>query len=273
MDYVLNKEAIVLYVNWLRSKNLSINTIDVYTKLIMQWQVYLNGREPTKTIVLYFINEYAENHKPRTVRLMMASIISFFKFERRWKLIKECEQIKLPSSQYNLKSTIKFNEFNKVRDSIVLNKWKTERDWLIFSFLFYTGIRISELIQVKKTDIFEKNKLIIRGKGNKQRIVYLNDYLVKRLKHWNHNRIAITSSNKTLTTKQINIIIKTLSIKYFDKYMTAHGLRRSYATNLLRSNVNIEIVRRILGHSDINTTSKYIQYTDDEIIDVLRKSN
>ncbi len=263
----------MIYEHWLKNKNLSANTIDVYTKLIMQWQLYLNGRTPTKSIVVNYINEYALNHKPRSVRLMMASIISFFKFENRLKLIKECEDIKLPTTQYNLRSTIKFDEFNLVFKQIKPNNWKEKRNWLIFSFLFYTGLRVNELLQFNKLNIFEGNKFLVKGKGNKQRIVYLNEYLLKELSDWEFNRITITKSNSLLSTKQINLIVRDLSFKYFDKYITPHGLRRSYATNLLRANVNLEVVRRILGHNNINTTSKYIQFTDDEIIDMIKLVN
>ncbi len=262
----------MLYTNWLKDKNLSPNTIIIYNKLYMQWAIYLNGRTPTKNIVLEYINDYAKKHKPRSVRLMMATIISVFKYERRWKLIKECQEIKLPTFQYNLKSTIRFDEFNLINKSIQFHNWRERRNWLIFSFLFYTGLRVSELIQFNKANIFEGNKVLIQGKGNKQRIIYLNDWLVKELKQWPYNRIPITSSAKLLSTKQINHIIRQTSLKYFNKYITPHGLRRSYATNLLRSHVDIEVVRRILGHSDINTTSKYIHYTDDEIIDILSKA-
>ena len=121
-----------------------------------------------------------------------------------------------------------------------------------------------------KKDIYDNNKYRILGKGNKIRTIYLNDYLVSLLDNWKPNRIAISKNNKLLTIKQINIIIKKLSSTYFNKLLTPHSLRRSFATNLLKSNINIEIVRRTLGHSNINTTSRYIQYTDDEILNEIK---
>ncbi len=260
------------YTNWLEYKNLSPNTVCVYSKMVMQWQLFLNGRTPTKALVVKFISDYSLNHKARSVRLMYAVIMSFFKFEKRYKLIGECGDIKLPSTQFNLKSTITLHQYNKVKKTINCESWKQERDWIIFSFLFYTGLRVSELLQFKKSDIQETNKLLIKGKGNKYRMIYLNSYLISLLDKWNLNRITVSSTNNLLSTKQINIIIKEVSLKYFNKIITPHGLRRSYATNLLRSNVNIEIVRKILGHSNINTTSKYIQYTDDEMIEILSKA-
>ena len=258
------------YTKFLNNKNLSSNTITVYSKLSMQWLIYLNGREPNKSLVVSFINDYALTHKPRSVRLMYACIISFLKYEKRWKLIQDCSDIKLPSTQYNLKTTIRLDEYNKIKNKVKLQTWNDRRNWLLFSFLFYTGVRVSELTSIKKTDIYESNKLLIRGKGNKYRIIYLNEYLLSLIAQWNYNYISVSKANKLLTTKQINVIVKNVADKYFHKYITAHGLRRSYATNLLRSDVNLEVVRRILGHSNINTTSKYIQYTDEEIVEILK---
>ncbi len=74
-----------------------------------------------------------------------------------------------------------------------------------------------------------------------------------------------------ISIKQINSIIKRLSRKYFQKEITPHGLRRSYATNLLKNNVNIEVVKQTLGHTNINTTSRYIQITEEDIINEINK--
>ncbi|WPL38898.1 tyrosine-type recombinase/integrase [Malacoplasma iowae] len=258
------------YETWLKNKNLSKNTINVYLKNYDLWKKYLNDKKPNKTLFTKYIKTYSRTHKPRSVRLLYSSILSIFRFEKRWKLLNECKDIHLPKEEVEIKPVISLDHYKKVLFDIQLTNWFQKRDWLIFSFLFLTGTRVSELLIFNKKDIYDNNKYRILGKGNKIRTIYLNDYLVSLLDNWKPNRIAISKNNKILTIKQINIIIKKLSSTYFNKLLTPHSLRRSFATNLLKSNINIEIVRRTLGHSNINTTSRYIQYTDDEILNEIK---
>ncbi len=257
------------YKKYLNNRNLSKNTIQAYMYNYERWMKYLNERTASKTLIVKFIQDYQKLHKPRSVQQMYATIISVLRFEKKFKLINECSDIRLPSAQFSPKRTIKIDEFNKVKDTIDLSNWYSKRNWLIFSFLFYTGVRVSELTKINKKDI-KDNVIEIRGKGNKTRVIYITDYLIELLDSWDHDKIAVKRDGKVINTKQINYIIKDMSIKYFGFELTPHGLRRSYATNLLRSNVNIEIVRRVLGHTSINTTSRYIQYNDDEVLNEIQ---
>lgn len=259
------------YKNWLKNKNLSKNTLIAYLSNYDKWNTYLNGRKPNKTLIVKYLNDYGKNHKPRSIRLMYSSIISILRFQKKWKLVEECRDIKLPSIQHSIRSVINICEFKEANSRMKIMNWFDQRDWLIFNTLLFTGMRVSELMRFNKKDIYDNNKFLIKGKGDKYRVIYLNNFLLDQLLNWKSNRIAISKKGKVLTTKQINIIVKRISKQYFDKHITPHGLRRSYATNLLKSNINLEIVRRNLGHSNINTTSRYIQYTDDEIISELSK--
>ncbi len=201
---------------------------------------------------------------------MYASILSFFKFEKRWKLINEIRDIRMPSTQTYIRTTISFEEFRNKYESLNITKWKDKRNWLIFMTLLHTGIRVSELYQFNKSKI-NCNKLEIKGKGKKYRVVYIDKFLINNLKSWKPNKVCINKNGTNLTYKEIYTIIKKMSLEFFNKNMTPHDLRRSYATNLNKSSVNIHVIQRILGHSDINTTSSYFQYTDDEILHELSR--
>ena len=258
------------YKNWLKNKNLSKNTLIAYLSNYERWISYLNGRKPNKAIIVKYLNIHSKTHKPSSTRLMYSAIISSLRFERKWRLVEECRDIKLPSIQFSVRNVISLEEFKYVRSKIIFNDWFEERDWLIFCTLLFTGMRVTELTRFSRRGIYDGNKFLVKGKGNKYRVIYLNCYILELLSKWKWNKICISRENEILTTKQINIIIKRISKKYFNKYITSHGLRRSYATNLLRSDINIEIVRRILGHSNVNTTSKYIQYTDQEVLNTIK---
>ena len=253
------------YVTYLKNKNLSKNTIEIYSKNYKFWKTYIGNKTPTKRIFVGFIREYEKKHKAASVHLLYSSVISCLKFEKRWKLVNECRDIKLPTSESRLRTVISLEEFYKIANNINLDDWHDKRDWMIFCFMFQTGVRVSELIKIDLTKI-ENNKLCISGKGKKTRIIYINNYLNELLKNWKYKKIAISKKRKSITSKQVNILIKRLTLKYFDKCLTSHGLRRSFATNMLKSNINLEVVRRTLGHANINTTSRYIQYTDDDIL-------
>lgn len=259
------------YKNYLKNKNLAQSTINIYINQYEKWYLYLGDKKPNKTLFVKYINNYAKNHQPNSVHLLYSSLISIFKFERKWKLINQCKDIKLPKTQRINRKVISLNEYEIIRNSIIFNNKIEKRNWIIFSFLFLTGVRVSELLEFNKNRIYEENKLKIKGKGNKVRVIFLTKYLQELLSSWKANRIAINSKNKLITIKQINTIIKKLTNKYFHKELTPHGLRRSYATNLLKNNVNIEVVKQTLGHSNINTTSRYIQINEEDIYQEITK--
>ncbi len=259
------------YSNYLKNKNLSKNTIKIYLKQYKLWELYLNNKKPNKTIFVKYIKNYSKHHQPNSVHLVYSAILSIFKFEKRWKLLNQCKDIKLPKIQHSNKSIITLDEYNNVRKNIILTTKYEKRNWLIFSFIFLTGIRVSELLDFNKNKIYDDNRLKIKGKGNKVRVIFITNYLNILLKQWRANRIAINNKNKLLTTKQIYLIIKNVSIKYFNKKISPHGLRRSFATNLLKNNTNIEVVRKTLGHTNINTTARYLYFTDDDIYNELNK--
>lgn len=260
------------YINYLKNKNLSKSTIILYLKEYEKWYSFLNFHKPNKTLFLKYINNYAKQHSPNSVHTIYSSIISILRFEKRWKLINQCRDIKLPKIQISNKTIITLDEFNEQKEKIRLKTKLEKRNWLIFSFLFLTGVRVSELLEFNKNKMYETNKIKIKGKGNKVRVIFLCDYLLDLLKNWKANRIAINQNNKLLSIKQINYIVKQISKLYFqNKNISPHSLRRSFATNLLKSNVNLEIVRKSLGHTNINTTARYLQFSDDDIYNEINR--
>lgn len=259
------------YINYLKNKNLSQNTIAVYQYVYLRWNQFIGDKNPTKTLFVSYIKQYSKTHQARSTRLHYAAIISIFKFEKRWKLINNCKDIKLPQIEYASRTVLTFEEFDAIKDKVPIdNNWITKRNWIIYTILFQTGIRISEINQFNKKNI-QGNILFIKGKGNKTRKIYISEYLQILLKTWKSNKVAITKNNKNLSTKQMNKIIKKMSLILFDKYLTPHDLRRSFATTLVKSQTDLEIVRKVMGHSNINTTIRYTQYNDDDIFHQIKR--
>lgn len=256
------------YFKFLKSKNLSQNTITIYSFYLKKWQNFIDDAQPNKTLVLKYIKLFKKK-SPNTIRLAFASLMSYFKYLKLNKLYNICLNIKLPIAGIKFKNVIDLDDFHLQKKTIITNKWCQKRNWLIFVFCFSTGIRISEIYQINKKAI-QNNKIMIVGKGNKTRMVFIPKYTQKLLNEWNYDFIAIKSNQKYLSYKQLNKIIKNIGNVIFNNQITPHDLRRSYATNLLRKGVDIKTVSELLGHNNINTTSRYIHLSENEIINKIQ---
>lgn len=253
------------YKTYLKNKNLSSNTIKAYWSNIERWLKFLNGKPATKAKLTTFINEYNKDHSPNSVKLAFSAIMSYLKYQKYDKLISAAHDIRLPSQVSINKNIIDIKEYESIKNNFKNERnWYKKRNWLIFSILFTTGIRVSELNQISKSAIIDKT-IMIKGKGNKNRPVFLGNYLTTLINNWRSNQIIISKNHKKLTYKQINLIIKQISQEHFYKKLSPHDLRRSFATNLSRNGVDLKTISLLLGHSNINTTSRYIFYTQEEI--------
>ena len=158
--------------------------------------------------------------------------------------------------------------FDKIKND---NKRTSVRDFAIVYLLAYTGIRISECLNIQHKDLdLNEQELIVNGKGNKQRIVYLNDNVCAVLKDYlDNNRnyknygdfiksqyVFISSRSKKLTTSRVNQI--------FDKYndnIHPHSLRHWFCTNALESGMLLHEIANQAGHGNIQTTMRYTNPT------------
>lgn len=252
------------YIQYLENKNLSQNTIKIYLFYLEKWERFLKDTKPSKVKIIKFL-KLNEAKSANTIKLIFAIIMSHLKYLKLTKLYYECLDIKLPSVAVKFKNVLDLNHFNKKREKIQFKNWYQKRDWLIFVVCFTTGIRISEIYQFNKLAI-NSNKITIKGKGQKTRIIFIPQYTLSLINQWKDNLIAIKKDGNQLSYKQLNKIIKKISLTIFKMILQPHDLRRSYATNLLRKGIDLKIVSELLGHNNINTTSKYIHLSENEII-------
>lgn len=240
------------YNEYLINKNLSDKTIKTYNENIYKF-LKSNHKLNIESISI-FIREYEKNHSANSTRLMLCSIRSYLKYLKLFDLERKCAEIKLPTIVWINRNIISIDEFNKI--NLADKKFFTRRNWIIFSILLFTGIRLSELKQIKFDNI-DSEFIEIKGKGKKWRTIYIPNRLIDLL---NENKDIIYKWNtvEKLSNNQIYKIIKSIGYKYFNKNISPHSLRRSYATNLINKNVNIKIISNLLGHSNIETTSRYL---------------
>jgi len=270
-------EIIDEYKVWLEIQGKSKNTIKTYAGTIKKFLEFLinNGiiiidtksinNSLDKNIILKFLAELKVNKKldSNSLRLYVRAISSFLKFLDNENLAK---QIKAPKVDKRLPKFITYDELNKL-----LENAENYRDKLVIKFLFYTGVRVSELIKIKKNDIiFEEGFVKVYGKGGKERIVPIPKELLNELKNY-INKIN-TENIFPLSSRQVERIIKYIAKKAgISKKVTPHVLRHSLATTLLSKGVDIRYIQEILGHSSLNITQIYTHVVPNQLKEIYNK--
>lgn len=208
---------------------------------------------------------------PRSVNRKISSLKSYYKYLLKEGIIESnpVQRISTVKTAKKLPAYINQDEINELLDlPLVKDDFKSMRDRLIIEILYLTGIRRSELIQLKETSIdFERGMLKVKGKGNKERIIPLSNKLLERLRDY------IILKRKTINTsapylivtddgKQIypNFVLRKvkkelLSLRSIRK--NPHILRHSFATHMLNNGADLNIIKELLGHADLSATQVY----------------
>jgi len=197
--------------------------------------------------------------KARGTVSLAASSLKFFYSEI---LGKPFSKVKLPKKEKMLPKVLTKEEVDK----IILGA-ETEKSEIIIRMLYYTGLRVSELVNLKRKDInFETGEGIIKGKGSKQRQIFLTPKLIEKLNKFFEkypNYKYILSKDKPLTSRNIQKIVEKIAKKQrIQKKVTPHTFRHSYATHLLEDGTDIRTIQALLGHENLQTTQIYTKVTD-----------
>ena len=232
-------------------------------------------------IKTYLMHLYNKKYSKSTVSRNISSLRSFYKYMYKEKIIKtnSFSYISLPKKEKKLPRFVNYDDLNAIFDTPNLDYSIGQRDRLILELLYGTGIRVSELCNIKLGDIEYLSKTIrIIGKGNKERIVcfgeycenILNKYLKdgrKELIDEKKHDILIVNNKGTpikprVVEKIINNIISKASIK---KNITPHTLRHTFATHMLNEGCDILTVKELLGHSSLDTTQIYTHISNERL--------
>ena len=161
------------------------------------------------------------------------------------------------------------------------------RDRAILELLYATGIRCSELTHILLHDIdFDQKMILITGKGNKQRYVLFGSYAQKSLlnyiqkerardvKKTKNNALFVTTAGTPVTSRALQLIIQELNIHLpFNKKITAHKIRHSFATHLLNAGMHLRALQELLGHATLATTERYTHVTQKDLQNLLQHYN
>lgn len=275
-------KIIELYLNYLKiDRGLSNNTVISYKQDLDKLANYfkdINISEIDKNkLHLFIVNLYELLLDPRSISRIVSTVKSFFSYLVAENLIKNNPSINLKAPRHNKKlpNTLTYEEINKILELIPKNTWSGFRDYLIIELLYSTGIRVSELINLKVENInINNNYLIVKdGKGAKDRLCFFTDKISSSIKTYlelsidkNLLTLFISDRNKKLTRQAIWLKIKNYAFKAnINKTVYPHIFRHSFATHMLEGGADLLAIKTLLGHSSIATTEVYTHLSKDFI--------
>ena len=239
-----------------------------------------------ETIKNYLYQSFSDK-KSRSLARSISAIKSFFNYLIFEGYIKDSpiSNIESPKQEKKLPEVLTEDEIKNLIDSINLNQDFGQRNKTIIEILYGTGIRVSELVNLKLSNIFFKENIIkVIGKGNKERFVPLGEVASREIKIYINNRNELKIDSKSsdilflnrygrgLTRSMIFKIISDACKRIgLDKKISPHTLRHSFATHLIKNGADLRSIQLILGHESITTTEIYTHLDVFHLEEVLKK--
>ena len=265
--------------------NYSDLTIYGYDYEITKFLDYLNDNHlDYKKINIDMIRNYLKyldslKYKKNSISKNLSSLRSYYKFLTEEKVIlnNPFKNISNPKKDKKLPDFLNYEEINKLFDCADTKTLLGLRNRCILELLYDTGIRVSELVNLKINDIeFDKKIINILGKGKKERIVYYGDYLQEVLeKYINDSRkyllnnklseyLILNNNGSKITTRGVEYIIDKMVNEAAIKHkISPHVLRHTFATHMLNGGADIKSIQQLLGHESLSTTGIYTHITND----------
>ncbi|MDR3195274.1 MAG: site-specific tyrosine recombinase XerD [Endomicrobium sp.] len=266
-------------------KGLSKNTILAYRSDILKFVAFVEKRRiqlencQHQDITDFLWQAKVDGLKPKSLYRLVESLRQFYKFLNSEDIIKTNPTLYLSSPRIpeNLPDMLTFDEIMLLLNAVTDKDEVDVRNRAMLELLYATGLRVSELINLKFSNInLQDNFLRIIGKGSKERLIpfgekaktFINIYLLKRKPYANsEDNVFISRLGKKLSRVEFWRQLKNISKKAgINKNITPHTLRHSFATHLLAGGADIRFVQEMLGHASIATTQIYTHLDKDKII-------
>ena len=263
-------------------RGLSKNTIDSYSRDINKIASYLEENNE-KTLPIHikkeqiqsFVYQIAKESSPRTQARTISSLRAFFDYLifEDYRKDNPTDLIESPKLGMKLPDTLSEEEINNLLASIDLSLSHGERNKAILETIYSCGLRVSELVKLKLSDLFfEEGFIRVLGKGNKERFVPIHSEAQKLINSYvNHIRnhikpvkgfedfVFLNRRGKGLSRQMIFMILKDLATNIdLRKKISPHTLRHSFATHLLKRGADLRAIQQMLGHESITTTEIYV---------------
>lgn len=279
----VNRKYIEEFIDYLRyEKKYSENTIASYQNDLKKAYIFFKKdfKDLSKKDIQNYIQSLSKKESASSVSRTISTLKSFYKFLQinRYTKNNPLGTISNPKTIKKLPKVLSEKEVDKLLD-INLKTHFDYRNKAMLELMYSSGLRVSELINLKVNDIDLKNASVrIFGKGSKERIVPLDDYAIEALdnyikyhrkslfKHGENNYLFLNNHGNKMTRQGFfKILQKIAKEKNIKSELSPHTLRHSFATHLLKHGADLRSIQELLGHSDISTTQIYTHITSERL--------
>ncbi|CAM4194561.1 site-specific tyrosine recombinase XerD [Zobellia roscoffensis] len=289
-------QALQDYGHYLRiERGLSDNSIKNYSWDITKLIDFLSNnalndtpKQIQKETLQQFIYEVAKTMNPRSQARIISGLKSFFNYLvfEDYREDNPMDLIESPKIGRKLPDTLSEDEINDIIGAIDLSKAEGERNRAMLETLYGCGLRVSELVGLKISDLFfEEDFIKVTGKGDKQRFVpisevnkkyitiYRNEIRVHQdIKKGFEDILFLNRRGRQLTRAMIFTIIKRLAVEIdLKKSISPHTFRHSFATHLLQNGADLRAIQQMLGHESITSTEVYVHVDRTHLTEVMNK--
>ena len=268
-------------------RNYTQNTIEAYTHDLDWLRRYMrdHGKKPEDMRLADLENFAATLHEygigPTSQGRILSGVRAFFRFLRMEGYIEDdpTELLEWPHLGEHLPEVLSTEEVDRLESSIDLSDPQGQRNKAIIEVLFSCGLRVSELVNLKLSNLYLREKFIrVEGKGRKERLVPISDTAIHELELWFYDRrqlnikrgeedyVFLNRRGAHLTRTMILIMIKRQALEAgIEKTISPHTLRHSFATALLRGGADLRAIQAMLGHEKISTTEIYTHLSTEDL--------
>ena len=276
----MEKDIVKGYVRYLKlQRGMSGNTLDAYQRDLRKLLDYLeHENKNVREVELEDLEHFsARLHDigigARSQCRILSGVRSFFRFLQLdgFRDDDPTELLESPQIGDHLPEVLSLEEVDRLEASIDLSKWEGHRNRAIIEVLFSCGLRVSELVNLKLSDLYIEEEFVkVLGKGSKERLVPISKKAIRELDFWFDGRshmnikpgeedyVFLNRRGAHLTRTMILIMIKhQAEVAGIQKTISPHTLRHSFATALLEGGADLRVIQALLGHESIGTTEIY----------------
>ncbi len=272
-------------------KRFSKNTVISYLQDLNQFFKFLsseynvsNNTEINFHLVRHWITRLLENGlEASSVNRKISTLKTYFRFLEREGYVKENPMFKIisPKAKKRLPIFLEEEKINNLLDDIKFESgFKGQRDKLIIELFYLTGMRLSELINIKIKDLnFNNFEVKVIGKRKKERIIPLSDKIIKSIKMIIDNKnsedylFTNTKGDKLYNKMIYRVVNKYIGKVSSMKKKSPHILRHTFATHMLNNGADINAIKELLGHSNLSATQVYTHNTIEKLKKIYHQSH
>lgn len=280
IDKKMANDIIKNYMRYLKlERNYSLNTLEAYRHDLDYLMEYArNNDKGVLEMKLEDLENFSASLHDKGISAtsharVLCGVRSFYRYLVIDDYLKDDPTELLPSPQIgeHLPEYLSVEEVDMLESAIDLSKWEGQRNKAIIETLFSCGLRVSELVTLKMSQVYEEEKFIrVMGKGKKERLIPISEKALKEINLWYIDRnlmkikpgeedyVFLNRRGAHLTRHMILIMIKNAAQDAgIKKTISPHTLRHSFATALLKGGADLRVIQALLGHEDIGTTEIY----------------